>query len=130
MEASAQLGQPVPHADSWAREILGDAPASTPPTPEVPAARSQASEVPSPPEPSPAPSGEPACSSLLAALEDWRSTWAIRCQDLPTLKQYAQSVALLGRLVGDVRLDAVDEEAAGQRAEKAREETEKARRRD
>ena len=110
VEASAQLGKPVPYADGWAREILGDPPASTPPRTEAPAAPSEASEVPLPSDPSPLPSAGPTCSTLLAALEDWRSTWAIRRQDLPTLKQYAQSVALLARLVGDVRLDGVHED--------------------
>jgi integrase len=110
VEASAQLGQAVPYADGWAREILGDSPASTPTRTEASAARSEASEVPSPPDLTPVPGAEPTCSTLLAAMEDWRSTWAIRRQDLPTLKQYAQSVTLLARLVGDVRIDAVDED--------------------
>ncbi len=62
------------------------------------------------PELAPETSPEPAPSALLAVLEEWRSTWAVRRQDLPTLKQYAQSVSLLARLVGDVPVDKVDED--------------------
>src|SRR5439155_24004394 len=107
VEASAQLGRAVPYADSWAREILGDAVGWTPRRADASPAPSVPSEAQSPPEPAPATarSREPTCSTLSAVLEEWRSTWAIRRQDLPTLKQYAQSVTLLGRLVGDVLLE-------------------------
>ena len=109
LEASAQLGQAVPYADGWAREILGDSSASSAPIAPGPPEAAVPSSVQSP-EPTPETNAQPPCSTLLAVLEEWRSTWAVRSQDLPTLKQYAQSVTLLTRLVGDVAADKVDED--------------------
>jgi hypothetical protein len=110
LEAPAQLRQSVPYADRWTREVLGDAAASTQPAAGTPAPAPAPKAAQSPPEPVPEVNSEPPCSTLLAVLEEWRSTWAVRRQDLPTLKQYAQSVALLARLVGDVRVDKIDED--------------------
>jgi integrase len=110
VEASAQLGQPVPYADGWAREVLGDAPASTAPAASAPPEAAVAPAGRSPSEPAPSTSPEPPCPTVSAVLEEWRSTWAVRHQDLATLKQYAQSVALLARLVGDLSVDKIDED--------------------
>ncbi|MEO7178289.1 MAG: hypothetical protein ABIW83_05555 [Allosphingosinicella sp.] len=107
VEASARLGQPVPYADDWAREILGD---SAAPTPAALREASATGATQAASEPVPEASPEPVSSTLSAVLEEWRSTWAVRRQDLATLKQYAQSVALLARLVGDVPADTVDED--------------------
>jgi integrase len=110
VEASARLGQPVPYADDWAREILGDSAPPATPTPAAPRKASTPQAMPTSSERAAEKSPDPASSTLLAVLEEWRSTWAVRRQDLPTLKQYAQSVALLARLVGDVAVDKVDED--------------------
>jgi hypothetical protein len=82
VEASAQLGQPMPYADRWARDILGDSPTSTAPTASAPPEAAAAPAVTSPPEPASSTSHDPRCSTLLAVLEEWRSTWAVRRQDL------------------------------------------------
>jgi integrase len=110
VEGSARLGQPVPYADDWAEEILGGSGAPTPGAPAAPPGASASQAVEPSPEPVQAASPKSASLTLLAVLEEWRSTWAVRQQDLPTLKQYAQSVALLARLVGDVPVDQVHED--------------------
>jgi integrase len=110
LEASAQLGQPVPYADHWAREILGDSAAPPPTTPAGPPETAAPRPFQASPKPAADTSAGPPSSTLLAALEEWRLTWAVRQQDPQTLKQYAQSVALLARLVGDVPVDKIDED--------------------
>lgn len=106
-EASRRAAETVPYGDQWAREVLGQ---------DVEAASSSAPPR-SPWSPAPAPAAaqersEPthASETLSAVLAAWQSTWGVRHQEVPTLKQYAQSVRLLARLIGDVAVTDLTED--------------------